>query len=84
MTQETIQRYFAVCINNADYKASLILKKIYEIIPDESASQDDFVRIVDESGEDYLYHKAHFIVVEFPTEVAHALLDIHGMKNGSI
>ena len=77
------KRYFAICIDNADYKASLVLRKIYEIIPDESAAHDDLVRIVDESGEDYLYHKAHFIVVEFPIEVAHALLDNQSMKNES-
>jgi len=48
------KKKFAVCINNKDYEASLIPRKIYEIIPDERAERDDFVRIVDESGEDYL------------------------------
>lgn len=67
------KRPFAICVDNADYEASLILRKIYEIIPDETAAADDLLRIVDESGEDYLYHKSHFIVVEFPMEVAHAL-----------
>ncbi len=38
----------------------MILRKIYEIIPDEAAATDDLLRIVDESGEDYLYHKSHF------------------------
>ncbi len=67
------KRHFAICVDNADYEASLILRKIYEIIQDEAAATDDLLRIVDESGEDYLYHKSHFIVVEFPIEVAHAL-----------
>ncbi len=38
----------------------MISGKIYEVIPDEKAEQDDFVRVIDESGEDYLYHKSHF------------------------
>ncbi len=70
------KRHFAVCVDNADYEASLILRKIYEIIPDEAAAKDDFVRIVDESGEDYLYHKSHFTAAEFPTEVERALLSL--------
>ncbi|MBI5601828.1 MAG: hypothetical protein HY879_00575 [Deltaproteobacteria bacterium] len=72
-------KHFAICVDNADYEASLILRKIYEIIPDETAARDDLLRIVDESGEDYLYHKSHFVVVEFPVEVEHALLAAQGL-----
>jgi predicted transcriptional regulator len=64
------KRHFAICVDNADYEASLILRKIYEIIPDEAAATDDFLRIVDESGEDYLYHKNHFIVMENLLDIA--------------
>jgi len=73
------KKHFAICVDNADYEASLILRKIYEIITDEAAARDDLLRIVDESGEDYLYHKSHFVVVEFPVEVEHALLAAQGM-----
>ena len=48
------KKHFAICLDNADYEASLILRKIYEIIPDELAARDDLLRVVDESGEDYL------------------------------
>ena len=68
------KRQFAVCIDNTDYEASLILRKIYEIIPDEQAAADDLVRIVDESGEDYLYDVSHFALVEFPAEVERMLV----------
>jgi len=68
------KRRFAVCIDNTDYEVSLIPRKIYEIIPDEEAAKDDFIRIVDESGEDYLYHISHFVLVEFPVEVERALV----------
>jgi len=73
------KKYFAICVDNADYEASLILRKIYEVVPDETAARDDLLRIVDESREDYLYHKSHFVVVEFPVEVEHALLAAQDM-----
>ncbi len=77
-TMSDQKKRFAICIDNTDYKASLILRKVYEIIPDEPGYKDDLLRIVDESGEDYLYHKSGFIVVEFPQEVAYALLESQG------
>lgn len=58
----TAKKRFAICIDNTDYKASLIIRKIYEVIPDERAEKDDFFRVIDESGEDYLYHRSHFII----------------------
>lgn len=70
----TFKRRFALCIDNTDYEASLIPRKVYEILPDEEAAKDDFLRIVDESGEDYLYHVSHFVLVEFPVEVERALV----------
>ena len=74
------KKHFAICVDNVGYEASLILRKIYEIIPDRLGARDDLLRIVDESGEDYLYHKSHFIVVEFPIEVEHALLSAQGLN----
>jgi len=47
---------FAVCIENSGNEVSLILGKVYPILPDPRAAKDDLVRIVDESGEDYLFH----------------------------
>jgi hypothetical protein len=57
----------------SDCEASVIVRKIYEVLPDEGAARDDFIRLVDESGEDYLYHRSQFIRVEFPPEVERAL-----------
>ena len=65
---------FALCIDNGEYKASLIPGKVYRLIPDRRAAKDDFVRIVDESGEDYLYHKRHFAFVDFPASVKKQIL----------
>ena len=74
MKQPTKQ--FALCIDNTDYKASLIPGKVYRLISDPAAAKDDFVRIVDESGEDYLYHKDHFVFVDFPPSVKKKILAI--------
>ena len=70
------KKKFAVCIDNTDYKASLILRKIYEVIPDEEAARDDFIRIIDESGEDYLFHKSHFVFVSFPVDIEQLLVEV--------
>lgn len=65
---------FAICVDDTDYKASLIPGKIYRILDDPKAAKDDLVRIVDESGEDYLYHRSHFVFVDFPATVKKRLL----------
>lgn len=51
---------FVICINNAEYPAALELRKIYQVIPDEVARDNNLIRIIDESGEDYLYPNAYF------------------------
>ena len=63
---------FVICIENADYPASLERRKIYEALPDPDAAKEDLVRVVDESGEDYLYPQACFIDANLPesTEAA--------------
>lgn len=65
---------FAICVHNEDYNASLELRKIYKVIPDATATEQDLLRVVDESGEDYLYPKHYFIPIELPQEIEEALL----------
>jgi hypothetical protein len=67
-------RRFALCLDNTDHEASLIPGKVYRVIPDAKAAKDDLVRIVDESGEDYLYHHSQFVFVDFPRSVAKKVL----------
>ena len=74
MKQPTKQ--FALCVDNVEYEVDLILGKVYPILPDAKGAKDDFVRIVDESGEDYLYHKSHFIFVDFPSPVRKVILGL--------
>jgi len=71
---KALTKSFALCIHNDGYEASLIPGKVYRIFPDLRAAKDDFVRIIDESGEDYLYHKDHFVFVDFPPAVKKKLL----------
>jgi len=70
----TTKKHFALCVDNTDYEASLITRKVYEVIPDKQAEQDDFIRVIDESGEDYLYHSSHFVFIELPVEIERALV----------
>jgi hypothetical protein len=57
---------FAVCVNNNEYPASLELRKIYEVLPDDKAAKHGLVRIIDESGEDYLYPEGYFVAIILP------------------
>jgi hypothetical protein len=65
---------FVVCIENAGYPVSLELHKIYRLVPDAAAARDGDVRIVDESGEDYLYPVEWFAPVDLPRRVKSSLL----------
>ena len=65
---------FVVCIENTGYPASLELHKIYRILPDADAAQDGDVRVIDESGEDYLYPAEWFAAVDLPRRVKNSVL----------
>jgi hypothetical protein len=65
--------HFAVCINNEGYKASLEVGKLYRVIPDQEAASHGYIRVVDESGEDYGYAAARFFPLEVPQALADAL-----------
>ncbi len=73
MRQHDNNMIFAViCIENSGCE-DLEIGKVYRILPDESAGQDDYLRIIDESGEDYLYPKNYFVSIELPEVAQHAL-----------
>jgi hypothetical protein len=65
---------FAVCIDNTGYPASLELHKIYRILLDANAAREGDVRIVDESGADYLYPAEWFATLELPRRIKRSLL----------
>jgi len=63
-----------ICVKNDDYPASLEKRKIYEAIPDPDAMKYKQVRVIDESGEDYLYPEEYFIPVTLPKNVEEAVI----------
>ena len=68
------QRRFAVCIKNKGYEASLEIGKLYRVIPDKGAEKHGYLRIVDESGEDYGYAADRFFALAVPKPLAKELL----------
>lgn len=74
MKRKTIKAsHFAVCINNEGYQASLEVGKLYRVIPDAEAASHGYIRIVDESGEDYGYTAERFFPLDVPQALADAL-----------
>jgi hypothetical protein len=64
---------FLLCVNNDGFPASLDLRKVYQAIPDAQAEAHRMVRIIDESGEDYLYPAKFFVAIELPLAAKKAL-----------
>ena len=64
---------YALCVENRDCE-DLEKRKIYQMLPDKDAEKDGYIRIVDESGEDYLYPQSYFILVNLPNKVREALV----------
>ena len=67
---------FVVCISNEGFEASLELKKIYEVVTDSVASSHDQTRIIDESGEDYVYPSNFFVNIELPASLRAQLSEV--------
>ena len=65
---------FAVCVRNDGVPASLQLRKLYQVLPDLAAAEHNQVRIIDESGEDYLYPESYFVPVNLPKSIENAVL----------
>ena len=65
---------FALCLDNRGNEASLIQGKVYRILPDVRAAKDDLLRVIDESGEDYLFAKHQFAFVTLPQAVKRRML----------
>ena len=66
-------RHFALCIDNEGYEASLEVGKVYRVIPDEEATAHGYIRVIDESGEDYAFGDRRFHRVDLPDAVGEML-----------
>ena len=75
MTNQKTKYRFALCIKNDDCE-DLEKRKLYQVLPDDDAAKEGYIRIVDESGEDYLYPESYFILVNLPREAQDALLSL--------
>ncbi len=78
-TTHSSEIQFAVCVDNTDYPASLELGKIYRVLPDADASAHGYIRVVDESGEDYGYAARRFYPIELPMKLEEILLAMPAM-----
>ena len=67
-----MKREFVSCVGNKGYAASLELRKIYQVIPDQTAARHQQLRVIDESGEDYLYPEDYFVPVHLAQAVERA------------
>ncbi len=65
---------FVICINNGGYVDDLKVRTLYQLLPDESAAKSNYIRIIDETGEDYLYPADLFAIIELPRELQKVLL----------
>jgi hypothetical protein len=65
-----------ICLDNAGYEVSLERRKIYIALPDTKAARSGFLRIIDESGEDYLYPTQRFVAAELPVSTRRAVLHV--------
>jgi len=72
MKQEKRENMFALCIENKECE-DLEKRKVYRAIPDKKSEKEGYLRIIDESEEDYLYPESYFIIVQLPLEAQDAL-----------
>lgn len=76
MDKQPEKLQFAICVANESYENDLKLRMVYRVLPDESAAHSSYVRIVDETGEDYLYPAACFLMIDVPQHAESALLRV--------
>jgi len=72
MRQDEQEAQFVVCVKNDEYQASLEVRKIYRALPDVRAAEHQLIRVIDESGEDYLYPADYFVPIRLPQPVVQA------------
>lgn len=72
MRRKRVDLEFALCVKNDDCE-DLEKRKVYRVIPDKKADKDGYLRVIDESGEDYLYSASYFVRVQLPHEAEQAI-----------
>ncbi|HVF48790.1 MAG TPA: hypothetical protein VNA19_01810 [Pyrinomonadaceae bacterium] len=72
--KHTAETLLAICIDNTDYEMSLERRKVYPVLPDADAEQHNYVRVIDETGEDYLFPASRFVLINVTADVERAVL----------
>ena len=73
MTTAKKEQKFVLCVRNDDCE-DLELRKVYPVLPDKRAEKEGYIRVVDESGEDYLYPEVYFVFVRLPRKAQEAVV----------
>jgi hypothetical protein len=68
------EKMFAICVKNPGCEVSLETRKLHQVLQDPEAEKHRQIRIIDESGEDYLYPENFFMIIELPTTLQRAVL----------
>ena len=68
------EKLIAICVDNSDYEMSLQRRKVYPVLPDADAEKEDYVRVIDETGEDYLFPASRFVLLTVPRRIEEAVL----------
>jgi len=68
-----MKKHFMICVNNRGYEASIEIRKIYEVLTDRAAEKHQQIRVIDESGEDYLYPVDYFAPIRIPSSTKEKL-----------
>ena len=80
-TTDSVDSY-VLCIDNGGYPESLEVCKVYLVMPDKRAAANDYLRVIDETGQDYLYPAKYFAPIELSPEVAKILPTTKLLRNG--
>jgi hypothetical protein len=86
MKRQSKELQYAICINDGGYVDDLKVRTVYRVLPDASAARSRYLRIVDETGEDYLYPAAYFVLIEVPRQAkqAFALTNVFSKSKSGI
>ena len=72
MSNDLVSSY-VLCVDNGGYPESLEVRKVYVVLPDDRAAANNYIRVIDETGEDYLYPSKYFVPIQVPPEAAKIL-----------
>ena len=74
MKHEDSEVALAICVNNSGYEMSLERRKVYPVLPDADAAQHEYIRVIDETGEDYLFPASRFVLINVTRDVEEAVM----------